>query len=186
LSRKRKVEGWALEVSNLEDTMGRSFLQRVGDNNKLWLGAVVALLLVSFFLLFQSKPHTSANDDDLYSPPAVRPNCNYNDAEHTAFAKRFIVRKDIAGKVIDARFAAAVNPKDGDRFVIVVAADTSLDDVENIAQLAAEKNRADFKTRIIVVTYRIDPATRSEVKVATTKWIKSRYGFVTTFVRSDE
>ena len=166
--------------------MGRSLLQRVGDSNRLWLAAVIVLVVVSLGLLVQAKRPGSAKDDNLYSPPASRPGCVYDDAKHLAFAQSFIERKGMAGKIVDAHFAPADVPGDGDRFIIVAAADTSGDDIENVSLMAAEKNRATFKTRIKVIAYQIDPTTKAEVRVATTKWVKSRYGFVTTFLRHAE
>jgi len=169
-------------VSERDDAMGRTFLQRVGDNNKLWLGTAIVLVVLSMGLLIQAKRAGAPKDSDQYSPPAVRPDCSYDDSKHVAFAERFIAGKEAAGKLVDAHFAPADVASDGDRFIIVLASDTSVDDIEYLSQIAAEKNLAEFKTRIKVIAYQAVPGARSGVLVATTKWVKSRYGFVTTFV----
>jgi len=162
--------------------MGRSLLQRLGDNNRLWLATVIALVVVSAALLVQARHQGSAVEDS-YSPPAQRPGSSYDDARHVAFAQSFVERKDVAGKVVSAYFAPPEDPRDGDTFVIVFAADSSPDDIGHISLTAAEKNRAVFKTRVRVVAYQLRPATKARVRVAVTRWVASRYGFVTTHIR---
>jgi hypothetical protein len=186
LLRKRRVEGWAQEISDPEEAMGRSLLQRLGDNNRLWVAVVIVLVVGSLALLVQAKRQVKPEESDLYSPPASRPGSYYDDSKHLAFAQSFVERKDMAGKVVSARFAPADVRGQGDRLIIVVAPDTSSDDIEHISLMAAEKNRAAFRTRIRVLAYRIDPTTRTALRVAVTKWVPSRYGFVTTFERHAE
>ncbi len=166
--------------------MGRSLLQRLGDNNKLWLAVVIVLVVVSLGLIVQAKRQTSAKDEDPYSPPASRPGCSYNDSEHLVFAREFVERKDMAGKIVSAHFAPADTRGEGDRLIIVASADTSKDDVEHMSLVAAEKNRAVFKTRIKVVAYQMEPGTSNEVRVAVTRWVPDHYGFVTTFIKHTE
>lgn len=185
MARKRRVEGWALEVKDPEEAIGKSLLQRLGDNNRLWLATVIVLLVVSAALLVQAK-HQGSAVEELYSPPAKRPGSSYDDARHLAFAHSFLERKDVAGKVVSACFAPPEDPRDGDTFVIVFAADTSVDDIWHISLTAAEKNRAVFKTRIRVVAYQLHPTTKARVRVAVTRWVASHYGFVTRFIHRGE
>lgn len=185
MARKRRVEGWALEVNDPEEAMGKSLLQRLGDNNRLWLAAVIALVVVSAALLVQAG-HQGSAVEELYSPPAKMPGSSYNDARHVAFAQSFVERKDVVGKVVSAYFAPPEDPRDGDTFVVVFAADTSMDDIGHISLTAAEKNRAVFKTRVRVVAYQLHPTTKAKVRVAVTRWVASRYGFVTTFIRRSQ
>jgi RecA/RadA recombinase len=166
--------------------MRRSFLQRIGDSNKLWLAVVAAVLLISFVAIVQAKRQATAKVEAVDSPPAHRPGVVYDDAEHARFVEDFRKDKSAADWVTAAHFAPADNAEDGDRLVVVVRPDTSADDIECISMMGALTNKARFKTRIKVVVYRSDAASGTNSLVATTKWVGEDYGFVTKFVPTAE
>jgi len=158
----------------------------MGDNNKLWLAVVVAVLLISFAVLLQARRQGSAKNEVVGSPPAQRPGVFYGDAKHAQFVERLLKEKSVVGKVTAARFAPADNPDDGDILIVVVRPDTSADDVEYISMIAARKNKVTFHTRIKVVVYRTDSVSRTDTLVATTRWVDDDYGFVTKFAPTGE
>ena len=83
------------------------------------------------------------------------------------------------GSVVDAHFGDA-------KFVIVVPGDSSADDIEHLASMAAQRNLAKFKNRIIIEVYQRSAANKTEVLVATAKWEVNRYGFVVQLMRRDK
>lgn len=176
LRRRRRVEGWAETVSTADEAVHSSFIQRVADSNKLWVATLVVLVVVAGVLMMQAKERRSQKNEELYNPSARLAKGSYYDKPHADFAADFI-RKN--SSVLDAHFA-------GGRFVIVVPGDASADDIEHLASIAAQRNLAKFKNRIVVGVYQRSAATKGEVLAATAKWEVNRYGFVVRLIRRDK
>lgn len=147
-------------------------MQRVGDSNKLWVGALIVLVLVAGILMTQAKHRGAQKNEDLFMPPAKLAFGTYDDKPHGDFAADFRAK---AGHVLDAHFAEG-------KFVIVVPGDVNADDIEHLCSMAAQRNLAKFKNRIVVEVYQRSVATKSDVLVATARWEVSRYGFVVRFL----
>jgi hypothetical protein len=173
LKRRRRVEGWAETVSTADEAMQSSFMQRIADSNKLWVATLVVLVVVAGVLMMQAKDRRSQKNEDLYSPSARLAEGSYIDKPHADFAADF-VRKN--GSVLDAHFGEG-------KFVIVVPGDASADDIEHLASMAAQRNLARFKNRIVVEVYQRSASTKAELLAATAKWEVKRYGFVVRWIR---
>lgn len=173
LKRRAKVEGWALDVTNGDEELKGSLIQRLGNNNKLWAVSLVVLLLVAGLLIRVSKSRDSEKNEDLVRPPSPRLVLGtYGDKLHSEFAADFVKNNSAA---ISARFA------DG-KFIIVVAGDTSVDDIEHMSRMAAERNGAKFRNRVVVDVYQRKSGTGQDVLVCTTQWDSDSFGYVPRFV----
>lgn len=168
LRRRVRVEGWAQDVSDADDEMHSSFIHRLGDNNKLWVGALIVLVLVAGVLLSQAKHRAGQKNEDYFSPSARLAFGSYDDGPHREFTAYFLKKNGLA---LSAHFAEG-------KFVIVVPGDVNADDIEHLSLAAAQRNLAKFKNRIVVEVYQRSVATKSDTLVATTKWEVGRYGFV--------
>lgn len=176
LKRRERVEGWALDVSTADEGMGSSFFQRLADSNKLWVAALVVVVLVAGFLMLNAKRQASLKNEDIAPPPTARLMFgSYDDKPHSQFTADFRRKNE---EVLDARF------EDG-RFIIVVPGNASADDIDAMAKAAAQINWAKFKNRIVVEVYQRAAAANSDVLVCTTKWKTESFGFVSDFVRAE-
>ena len=174
LKRRVRVEGWTLDVSDPDEGISSSFMQRLADNNKLWVASLLVVLVVAGFLLMYSKKQGSRKNEDLYKPPPAQLMFGaYGDSPHQDFAADF--RKEFPS-------AAEAHFVDTGKFVIVVASDTSADDIEHLSKMAAEKNVAKFRNRIVVEVYRSSLPSKTNTLVCVTKWETDRYGFVPEFI----
>ena len=170
LKRRTRVEGWAVDVTDGDETIHSTFFQRVGDNNRLWVVCLIGVLILAGFFMAAAKHQGSQKNEDLYKPPPVRLIYgSYGDEAHKEFAKAF--RKDNES-VLDAHFV------DGGKFIIAVRSDLSADDIDYLSRSAAQKNLHKFRNRIVVEVYSRGAGAKADVLAAITKWETSRYGFV--------
>lgn len=167
LKRRIRTEGWARDVSEADDEQD-SFLCRLSNNNKLWLAVLVVIAVVAGLLLMQVKQRSNLKNDDLYRPPTQLAFGTYDDGPHLEFVREFMERNR---QVVDAHFS-------DDKFTFVLPGDASADNIEHLSILAAQRNLAKFKNRIVVEVYQRSAATESDRLVAVTKWEDDRYGFV--------
>ena len=173
LKRRARVEGWALDVSNTDEDLNGSPMQRLGNNNRLWVVSLVVLLLVAGFLIRLSKRQDSQKNEDLVPPPSSKLVLgNYGDKLHNQFAADFMKNNS---SVLSAHFSEG-------KFSMVVAGDTSIDDIEHMSTMAAQRNIAKFRNRVVVEVYQRRAATGREVLVCTTQWDNGRFGFVPRFI----
>lgn len=169
LKRRSRVEGWAMEVSEPEETTHSTFFQRVGDNNKIWLASLIFVVVVAGGFLVQAKRSGARKNEDLYAPPSSRLMLgSYDDKAHMEFAGAFVQSNS---GVLDARFTEG-------KFIIVVPGDASMDDIQYVSWMGAQKNLSKFRNRVVVEVYQRSAATKSDTLVATTKWEVGQYGFV--------
>ncbi len=166
LKRRIRTEGWSCDVTDADEEQ-RSFLYRVSNNNKLWVAGLILVLAVAALLMAQVKHRSAMKNEDLYVPPAELAFGTYDDGPHAEFVADFLNKNK---QVEDAHFAEG-------KFVVVVPGDMSADNIEHISLMAAQRNLAKFKNRIVVEVYQRSAATKSDRLIATTAWDDSRYGF---------
>lgn len=177
LKRRTRVEGWAVDITDGEDTIHSTFFQRVGDNNKLWVICLVGLVMLSGALLMNAKHQGSRKNEDLYKPPPARlVYGSYGDKAHCEFAATFIKENK---NVTDAHFV------DGGKFIIAVRSDVSADDIDYLSRTAAQKNLYEFRNRIVVEVFFRGLSSKADVLAATTRWETKRYGFVVHMIDRD-
>lgn len=170
LKRRTRVEGWAVEVKEGDETIHSTFFQRVGDNNKLWVACLIGLIVLSGALLLNANRLGSRKNEDLYKPPPVQlVYGSYGDKAHTDFASAFC--RDHSD-VLDAHFT------DEGKFIIALRSDTSADDIDYLSRTAAQMNLHQFRNRIVVEAYLRGAGLKADVLAATTKWEINRYGFM--------
>lgn len=166
LKRRIRTEGWSRDVTDADEEQN-SVLYRLSNNNKLWVAGLILILALAGFLMAQVKQRSAMINEDLYVPPAELAFGTYDDGPHHEFAQDFLAKNK---QVQDAHFA------DG-KFIIIVPGDMSADNIEHLSLLAAQRNLAKFKNRIVVEVYQRSAATKSDKLIATTQWEDSRYGF---------
>lgn len=168
LKRRRKVEGWALDVAETDAQVGRTTLaQRLAESNKLWIVSFVAVLALSGYLVRT----TGSFAPDRVVPPSTRAPENYTDEAHKAFAREFVVDKSYGFKVLDAGFVAP------DRFRVVVPGNVSKDDIDYAAAMAGNRIIHEFHFRAVIQVYRRS-AGGAESLAATARWEPKKYGYV--------
>ena len=174
LKRRRRVDGWAVEVSESEPDGGSlSVRQRIGDSDKLWAAALIAIVLIAAFLYMSAKG--GGEDQKQYTvQPASSPSGSYDDAAHRKF--EVDVRKKISRGVgiIEARFVGL------SKFRITVPGNTSADSMEYISCHAAERILHDFKTQAVVQVY-MRTARGKMILAATARYDPDQYGFIVKF-----
>ncbi len=171
IKRRRRVEGWALDVSETDAQVGRSTLrQRLAESNKLWVVCVaVVLVLTAGLIRFANTEQSSSNGHQIR--PAGADAGSPDDAAHREFARQFLAERSGNPTVLDARFVSA------DRFQITVPSSLRRDDIEFLAKFAGLKIVHDFRFRPVVEVYSKGSTKRPEL-VATAQWEPKKFGFV--------
>ena len=174
LKRRRKVEGWAVDASELDaDINASSFRQRLADNNKLWTACFVIVLLAAFFMLKSAKSGRDLGLDDKASLKGIG---YYTDSAHTDYARDFVKKysdeKMNVGVVLDAKF---VSPE---TFRFTVPSDMSADDIEYMSRMAAMKIYRVFKKTFRVEAY-VGGTRSGKALAAITAWDSEKHGFLT-------
>jgi len=143
LKRRKKIEGWAVEVSEADTDVGRSTLrQRLADNNRLWLlSLLVVVVLTGYFI--KNAAQTGQNEFNKRLPSARAPQ-NYKDEAHRAFSRKFMLDKSLGFKIISAEFVAP------DQFRIVVPSNVSKDDLGYAAVMAGNQIVSEFPFREVI------------------------------------
>ncbi len=174
LKRRTRVEGWALDVSDGEEVGYRSTLQRIGDNNRLWLVTLAVVLVVSAVLIQLTRRQSTAVDKPA-GPPRAKMDGSYLDQEHQDFTAKFVREKGRDGAIVEARFLS------DRRFAFVVPGETSADDIEYLSKMAAELYKARFGAWVTVEAYQRSAENHKDILRATTTWVRNRYGFIVHF-----
>lgn len=176
LKRRIRVEGWALDVPDGEEAGYKSAVQRVGDNNKLWIVMLIVVVVVSGFLMHQARGGGPGEKEGSFTPPQAAVDGDYRNQEHQDFAKDFVKNQGKDGMLIEASF---VNNR---KFAFVVPGDKGADDIEYVSKMAAQYHLARFKTWAKIEAYQRSAGTGRDTLRATTSWVASRYGFVVKFI----
>lgn len=170
LKRRRKIEGWALDVSDTDiHSVDLTFRQRLADNNKLWLICTVVVLLAAMLLIWKAQSAGKVDDKLIAQPKAAIENAPVDEA-HARFAREFAADKAYSSMNIKAHFI------DMGRFKIVVPSDISADDIDYMSKSAAEQIRYKFNHRVVVQVYMRSAADRKESRVAITSWSTKKFG----------
>ncbi|MGB9620552.1 MAG: hypothetical protein ACPL7K_09090, partial [Armatimonadota bacterium] len=170
----RKVEGWALDVSETDAEVGRSTLrQRLAENNKLWAASMIGMVLLTIGLLrFADQPPDPREKYQIR--PAGSDLGSPNDAAHLEFAQEFVRERPGRLDLLEARF---VSPES---FRITVPASTSRDDIDFLAKAAGLRIIHKFRIRPVVQVY-LKSAGSPATLAATAHWEAKKYGFVVKF-----
>lgn len=170
LKRRRKIEGWAVDVSETDADVGRSTLrQRLADNNRLWLlSLLVVVILTGYFI--KDAAQTGQTEVNKRLPSARAPQ-NYKDEAHQAFSRKFMLDKSLGFKIISAEFVAP------DQFRIVVPGNVSKDDLGYAAVIAGNKIVSEFHFRAVIQVYKRG-AHGVEMLAATAQWEPDQYGYI--------
>lgn len=164
--RRRTVEGWSLDVSSPEgEEKSRSWLQKLGDNNKLWACSLAVIVLASIFLASLVQKRNSVGD----GPP---PGHGALDQRYFDFAHNFKHSYASDAIIVNAHF---VNTN---IFRITTVADVGNDDIGFMSRIAAEEIQVRFKHRVVVQVYRKQPDGTQRL-AATTIWDTAKGGYVT-------
>ena len=171
LKRRRRVEGWAVDVSETDAQVGRATLmQRLAENNKLWLGCALGVVVLTVGMMRGTDKARSIDEKYLVRPAGARAG-TYDDFAHREFAKRFASERSGKASAIEARF---VGP---DNFEITVPGNMSKDDIDFLAKVAGMKIVHEFHFRPVVQVYAKGAGGR-ETLVATAQWETKKFGFV--------
>ena len=148
LKRRRRVEGWAVNLSESGGEADNSSLrQRLADNNKLWAFSMVAIVLITCFLFFESKQGASKDESNFTDKYQATSNTPYLDEAHNKFVSAFKTYKSSGFTVLDASFVGPGSLQ------VVVPGDVSADDIEYMANLIGMKALHSLKERIVVNVY---------------------------------
>ncbi len=173
LTRRKKVEGWAIDVPEGDGEMERqSALRRFADNNRIWIACLIGIVLLTFALIkFSSKTIGGYVPDvkPLQAPAEFR-----DLAAYEQFAYEFRTDKRFGESVETARFLAP------GRFQIVVASGVGADEIDYVAKMAAERVRYKFRHRTVVQVYKRESAEGTKELVATAQWEPKKGGYSVT------
>jgi hypothetical protein len=172
LKRRKRQEGWTVDVDPNDERQGMSVAQRISDNNKLWVTSLVALLLMSFILIWAST-RGGTPPQEYGGQPGYRGSGSYNDAAHLAFVDKFVKSKSYGTAIASARFI------DQERFEIIVNQGVSADEIDYAARMAAQIILEKFRQRVVVEVYDQDSAGKHFL--ANTVWDEKKLGYVVKF-----
>ena len=171
IKRRRKVEGWALDVSETDAQVGRTTLrQRLAENNRLWAVCLLAVFGLTAGLIWLADREQSPEDKYLIGPAGARAG-SPDDLAHREFAREFASERTGRFTVVEARFVGS------DNFRITVPGNMSRDDIDFLAKIAGLKIVKRFGFRPVVQVY-AKSAGSVPVLVATAQYETQKYGFV--------
>jgi len=170
LKRRKRIEGWAVDVSEIEAEAERlGFLQRIGDNNKAWLVCLVGILLMTgIYIKFAKRTYGGHVAEP---PPREAPEYFRERSRYTQFERDFRADKQYVASVVDARFLSP------GMFQVVVASGISADEIDYLAKMSAERVTYVFHHRTVVQIYQRSPRGNSKVPVATAQWQDKKHGY---------
>ena len=167
----KKLNGWALDAPDGDGAEPEVTLrQKLGDNNKLWLMSLVAVVLITGILLFSARQEGNRKLEGAEPPPPAPERFDDRGA-YTDFATRFANNDSHSGSLISAYFLSP------GKFRIVVPGNVSADDIEYLAKRAAESIYHDFQHRVVVQVYMKSAVDGREYLAATSRWESEKFGF---------
>lgn len=145
LKRRRRVEGWTVEVSEYGPEADKiSLRQRLAENSKLWIISLAAIILFTLFFVRHSNIIPSTSDS---YPDRLKACDTFYDDAHKQFADNL---KNDKSYGINFKSVSFVAPGD---LQVVVPGDVSSDDVEYMASMTGAKAMHLLKDRITVSVY---------------------------------
>lgn len=174
LRRRRRIEGWAVDVPDPEGELERQgLLRRLAESTKAWIFCLVVIVLVTAF--FAKNANRGAGTPALTAPPKQAPSDFPDRTRYTNFEKEFASDSKFAEVVLQAHF---VTPG---LLEIVVPAGASADNIEYTARMAGVRIRHVFGHRVVVQVYRKNAKTGERLLVATAQWQPKRSGYYVKF-----
>jgi hypothetical protein len=173
IHRRRRIEGWAVEVSESQSTAGPYTLrQKLADNNKLWLIILGAILAIALWLLFNTIQTEIVPSDGPAGGASIG---SYDDSRHQDFTNWFLGKKPYADSVLEGGF---VGPN---MFRLIMPSDASADDIDYTSKMTASLIEHKLRERTVVQVYLKRASTGSQQLVATTQYEPDSHGYKTKF-----
>lgn len=171
LKRRRRVEGWAVDVAETNADVGRSTLrQRLAENNRLWIVCTIVVVIGSLYLAFTG----GSTEDATGSSIIGRAQDNYDDAEHREFEASIPTKRHFKGSVVEAHFV------DRETFRVTLKNGTTTDEVAYVARIVGTQIARKFNYRPVVLAYVVGPD-GTRILVASSQYEIRSSGYVTTF-----
>lgn len=174
LRRRKKIEGWALDLPDGDGEVERAPLaRRVLDSNKAWVICLAGIVLLTFFFVKHSNRTMGPKApviDPLKAPSEFRDRGRY-----TRFETEFRTDKRFAESVIGVKFLTP------GRLQIVVPGGMGADEIDYIAKMAAERVKYVFSHRTVVYVYKISAKNNARMLVATARWEPAKHGYLVRF-----
>lgn len=172
IKRRKKVEGWAQDVNDLDrGGSSRSLRQRLAENNKLWLVCFLVVLGLSVYFIRDASVSNQVNKE---APLPIADVGSYNPDDYADFAAKFAEDSDYSGILL--KTPEFNGP---DKLRLLVPGDASRDDIEYVAKMAARLISHKFSHRVVVQVY-MKRANGSQTLVAHTMW-DSKKGYSVKF-----
>ena len=166
----KKIEGWEIEVSEREANIGtQSIIQRLADNNRLWMVVFIVIVASTLFFIYQS----TIVDESLTDTPEIETGIEGGGEftpEHSEFEAAFNADKKFSAILINSYFENTGN------FHITVFDGVIAADAEYISRIAARRILSKLNHRVEVDVYRKTDS--GEVKIIETKWDNKMHAFV--------
>jgi hypothetical protein len=170
LRRRKRIEGWAVDVSETDGEMERQgFFQWIGDNSRAWFICLVGIVLLTGVYVKYSRRTIGGNIPE--GVPLQAPEYFRERPRYTQFEQDFRRDKRFVDYVVDARFLSP------GRFQVVVSSGIGADDMDYLAKMAAERVRYVFHHRTVVQIYKEGLKGNSKVLVATAQWQEKKHGY---------
>ena len=174
LGRRKKVEGWAINISKSDgDSERQGVIQRIADNNRAWIACLAGVVLLTFFLVKYSN-RTIGGSAPLRVPQPA-PSEFRDRSRYTRFEQEFRGDKQFAELVLVARFLSP------GRFQIVVPGGISADEIGYMAGIAAERISYRLRHRTVVQLYQKSMKGDTRILVATAQWQPKKRGYTVRF-----
>jgi len=177
--RQRMLEGWEVDVpDNAGTSYGMSWRDKLGENGKLWVFALLVVTACTALGLKYSKQSERNMERFQKMPPAPRAGA-ISDEMHAQFIRNLQDDKNLGSLLADVRFVGA------DVLRITLRPSAGLDETDYVAKMAAQRFLRKFNARLVVMSYSRD-ISGTESLIGTTRWNKTKYGFVTKLRRVEE
>jgi hypothetical protein len=172
VSRQKMHEGWEVDVpAEAGMSYVTSLREKLADNGKLWLLALLAIAACTAVGLKYSKQSDLSVEAFQKLPPAPREGAISEDMRGQ-FVQDLLDDKDFGSILANVRF---VGP---DVLRISLKPSASLDETDYLAKMAGQRFLKKFKARLVVMSFSQD-IRGTETLVGTTRWSKEKYGYVT-------
>jgi len=174
IRRRRRVEGWALDIRDAEaNGAPLSLKQRLIEDNRLWLVVMGVIVIFTLWTVINGKSGDS--DDNHKTKPLPTSTGAYTDDRHREFTDYFLANKRYSASVLEAGYAGPGN------FRIVMSSSTGPDEIEYTSKMAAKLIEHKVGERAVVNVYlKIEPSGLTR-KVARANWDDKKATYMVTF-----